>query len=110
MWRICGVCSAGAEELVVTNKRPKTTKVKPLLCWDNGCWSTGAEESAVVRGDQRHWGEIWEVFSESQYTEAVFQRQPRLYLALVMVVHHSNSVPKKGDIWLHFQKTTWGPS
>jgi hypothetical protein len=28
------------------------------------------------------WGEIWEMFLESQHIETVFQRWPRLYLVL----------------------------
>lgn len=39
--------STGTEEMAVINKRP--VKLKSLLCWDNGCWSAGAESLAAVK-------------------------------------------------------------
>jgi len=44
----------------------------------------GAEKFVVIKKrDQHHLDEIfWKVFPESQYTEAVFQRHPRLYFVL----------------------------
>lgn len=48
--RVWSVRSAGAEELAVLHKRAAlTTKVKPLLSWDNHCWLAGAERSVVVK-------------------------------------------------------------
>jgi hypothetical protein len=48
--RIWGVWSAGAEERSVIHKRAVlTTKVKPLLSWDNYCRLAEAEKSVVVK-------------------------------------------------------------
>lgn len=61
----------------------KESVVKPLCYWGTWCWSAGAKKLVTVKkGPASLKGKFWEVFLQSQYTEAVFQRQPRLHLLL----------------------------
>lgn len=58
-------------------------EVKPLLYWDNRCWSAGAEESAVMNRDQHHQDELFcGMFPRGQLRYAVVQKAPRLHYKL----------------------------
>lgn len=46
--------SVRADVLVVINKMTET-KVRPLLCKDNRCWSAGAEKSVIKKRPEWLW-------------------------------------------------------